>query len=913
LRRIFIIIFLFILILASGYGIYYYWDKQKSLDAWSLVPENTFLVYENKNLVSAWNSIQENPIWKDLQNIEYFNSLKENFEALDSLSGKSGILDEVFRNNHLLIGMSIISNDDFDFVFYQSLKNTEQIEIIKRIETKFEEFKKSERVFNNNTIYELKNKDHGKTFSYVLLRGNFVGSFSPILVEDVIRNLEKEEENFQESIVEVFKIANFQDDLGNLYINFARLDKIVKVFTKSNQSSLFKILSRFSEGAFLDLFLDGDDMYLNGFTFPQDSISYLNTYSNQKGGDVTLENYFPSKTAVVLHERFDNAKDFQDEKIKFWSDIDTEYPRKRNLLAEQYETDFREFHQFMAGENAHIILNSNQNLDESKKLIFIKMNDKNEGLNKFNKLSEEAATLQQDTLYYEYYAENEIRELLIKEFPYHLLGKNFKGFSHSFFTTIDDNMIISNDIQSLKELILDIETENTWGKSIKENQFIESTLQESNLNIFINLPQVWSILLNNLNEKWRQNFTENEYPIKNFDMLAFQFSHENERYYSNIEVLHSNNRVNNEMKYFDQVMEVVMDAPIISKPHVVKNHNTGLFETLVQDSAYKLHLISNNGDILWSEPLEAPIIGEVFQIDYYQNNKLQYAFATTEKVYLLDRNGIALEYFPKVIGDNNIENQYFNVIDYDKSKTYRLLIAKENGDIYLTSKYGDTLGDWKPLKMNDKIASRPEHIRIRSKDFMVVLQENGIVKVMSRNGEMKPNFPININDRLSNNLFFEVGNSFESSYLVTITDGGALVKISFTGKIDKKEQLYMPNKETLFKIVKNASERGYLLARQDLSRVSLLKPSGEMKFEKDYINQDEMEIQYYELTPNKEIIAITDKKQAFTYLYTSEGKLINQQPIESIDEIAMIYYNRNNEVHVYKCHENTFSILKFKI
>ncbi|WP_375578352.1 hypothetical protein ABWH96_15130 [Marivirga tractuosa] len=913
MKRIFIILFLFILILASGYGIYYYWDKQKSLDAWSLVPENTFLVYENKNLVSAWNNIQENPIWEDLQNIEYFASLKENFEALDSLSGNSGMLDEVFRNNQLLIGMSVISNDDFDFVFYQTLKNTEQIEVIKKIESKFNEFEKSERVYNKNTIYELKSKENEKTFSYVLLRGNFVGSFSPVLVEDVIRNLEKDEDNFKESINEVFKIANFQDDLGNLYINFDRLDKIIKVFTRSNQNTLFDILSRFSEGAFLDLFIDNNDLYLNGFTFPHDSVSYLNTYSNQQGGDVTLENYFPSKTALVLHERFNDAKAFQDEKFKFWSNIDSEFGQKRNLIAEQYDTDFREFHQFMAGENAQAVLNSNQNLKENKKLIFIKMNDKNEGLNKFNKLAEEAAKQNQDTLYYEFYAENEIRELVIDEFPYFLLGKNFKGFSHTFFTSIDDVMIISNDIQSLKELILDMETENTWGKSIKENQFIETTLQESNLNVFINLPQAWSLLLNNLNDKWRNNFTQNEFPIKNFDMLAIQFSHENDRYYSNVEILHSDNRVNNEMKYFDEVMQVEIDAPIISKPYVVKNHNTGQFETLVQDSAFNLHLISTNGDVIWTEPLEAPIIGDVFQMDYYQNNKLQYAFATTEKVFLLDRNGIALEYFPKAYGDQNIENQYFNIIDYDKSKTYRLLIAKENGDIYLTSKYGDMLGDWKPLKMRDKIAAMPEHIRIRSKDFMVVLQENGTVKVMSRNGEMKPNFPININDRLSDNLFFEIGNSFETSYLVTITNGGAIVKTSFTGQIKEKEQLYMPNKETLFKIVKNASERSYILARQDLSRVSLLKPSGEMMFEKDYINQDEMEIQYYELAPNKEIIAVTDKKQAFTYLYTSEGKLINQQPIESIDEIAMIYYNKDNEVHVYKCHENTFSILKFNI
>ncbi len=288
MRRIFIILFLFILILVSGYGIYYFWDKQKSLDAWSLVPENTFLVYENKNLVSSWNSIQDNPIWKDLQNIEYFSSLKDNFEALDSLSGNSGMLDDVFRNNHLLVGMSVIANDDFDFVFYQTLKNTEQIELIKKIESKFEEFEKSERVYNKNTIYELKSDNSEKRFSYVLLRGNFVGSFSPVLVEDVIRNLEKDEDNFKESINEVFKIANFQDDLGNLYINFNRLDKIVKTFTKTNQSTLFNILSQFSEGAFLDLFLDGNELYLNGFTFPHDSISYLNTYSKQKGGDVNI-------------------------------------------------------------------------------------------------------------------------------------------------------------------------------------------------------------------------------------------------------------------------------------------------------------------------------------------------------------------------------------------------------------------------------------------------------------------------------------------------------------------------------------------------------------------------------------------------------------------------------------------------
>lgn len=911
MKRISIILFLFIIILASGYGIYYYWDKQKRLDAWSLIPENTFLVYENKSPVSSWNSIQKNPIWQDLLKIDYFKNLKTNIETLDSLTGKSGVVDEIFRDNHLLIGISIVANNDFDFVFYQSLKNTEQLEIIHKLETEFEGFEKLERVFNKSTIYELKNKESGKIFSYVLLRGNFVGSFSPILVEDVIRDLEKDQIGFQETNSKVFKIANFQDDLGNLYFNFKRLNQFIKVFTKENQSVFLQILSKFSDEAFLDLFLDKNDLYLNGFTFSSDSGSFLNIYKNQKGGDITIENYLPSKTAIVVHERFSDPMALQSAKVKFWNGKNPEFNKTRNGIANQYKVDFREFAHFMAGENALATLNSNLSNPISDKLVFIKMKDKGEGLNKFNRLAEEAAVFKGDTLYYETYAEHEIKEIAIEEFPKWLLGERYQDFPYSFFMVVDDLIIISNNIQSLKELILDIETENTWGKSIKENRFLESILQESNLNIFINTPQAWPHILSSLNEKWKQSFIEYEYPLKNFDMLSIQFSHENDRFYSNLEILHSDNKIKNDLKHFDKVQELYFDAPLISKPFVVKNHNTGFFETLVQDSAFVLHLISADGSVLWSESLDAPIIGDIFQMDYYQNNKLQYAFATTKKIYLLDRNGISLEYFPKTIGKENVENQYFNLVDYDKSKTYRLLITKENGDIYLTSKYGDALGKWGPLKIGDKIAARPQHIRIRSKDFMVILQEDGTVNVTSRNGEMKPKFPIKINDRLSDNLYFEIGNSFESSNLVTLTDGGVLTKISFTGEVKSKEQLYMPNKETIFKIIKNVSERNYLLARQDLNRVSLLKPSGEMLFEKDYISQDEMEIQYYELAPNKEIIAVTDKMQAFTYLYTKEGQLINQQPIESTAKIAMLYYNKDNEVHVYKCNGKTFTILKF--
>ncbi len=911
MRRFFIVFFIFIIILACGYGIYYYWDKQKSLDAWSLVPDNTLLVYENNNLINTWNSLQENTIWQDLQQIPTLNKLKRDFEALDSLTGGSGALDEVSRNNRVLISMHVTAKDDFDFVIYQTLKNSDQVAVIKKIENQFKSLKHNERKFENYNISELKNNKNEVVFSYLILKGNFVGSFSPILLEDVIRNTSKEIEGFRQQNQEIFKIAKFQNDAGNFFINFNKLNKFLRLFTENDQYVLFKVLQKFSGSTFLDLVINDTDFYFNGYTFLNDSNAYLKVYKDQKGGKMTIQDYIPNRTSVLIHEKFDKPEIFMESKTKFWNSTVNEYTIGRNALAQQYKTDFRGFYQFMAGENALGMLKTNTVQKETDKIAYVKLADISEALNQFNKLSEEAAMATNDTLYYEVYANQEIRELKIEEFPKWLLGANYGGFETTYFSLFSDFMVMSNNIESLKSLILDRETENTWGKSIKQYQFIQSALDEANLNIFVNTAQALELLMPTLNEKWQSFVKNNNGTLKNLENFAIQFSAEDDRFYTNLEFKHQPREKLDQLSKFNRVLATEFAFPIISKPFVVKNHNTGLFETLLQDSVNNLHLIANDGMQLWSKTLDSPIISEIFQVDYLKNNKLQYAFATSKQIYLMDRNGESLSGFPINIAED-APIAYFNVVDYDKSKDYRFLTSTKTGNIYLSDKNGSLLGDWNPLTLGDKLATTPEHIRIRSKDFMVALQENGNVNVMSRNSKMKPYFPVQIDDRLTDNLFFELGNDFDKSNIVTLTAGGQLTRLSFEGKIVDKVQMYKPNKETIFKIIPNASERNFIIARQDLNRVSILNYKGDLLFDKDYLSQQEMAIQYYQFSAEKEIIVITDLIQQFTYFYTMEGTLINQQPVESAHEVATIYYTKENALHIYKCIDNKFEIIKLK-
>lgn len=79
---------------------------------------------------------------------------------------------------------------------------------------------------------------------------------------------------------------------------------------------------------------------------------------------------------------------------------------------------------------------------------------------------------------------------------------------------------------------------------------------------------------------------------------------------------------------------------------VVINHNTKQKETLSQDPENKLILRDESGKALWQRVLDGQIVGGVTQIDYYNNKKLQYLFATKNYIHLVDRNGNNTANFP---------------------------------------------------------------------------------------------------------------------------------------------------------------------------------------------------------------------------------------------------------------------------
>src|SRR5690606_10980888 len=75
-------------------------------------------------------------------------------------------------------------------------------------------------------------------------------------------------------------------------------------------------------------------------------------------------------------------------------------------------------------------------------------------------------------------------------------------------------------------------------------------------------------------------------------------------------------------------MTVVFKDPLIYGPKVIRNFNDKSSDYLVQDELHQVHLVSDDENIIFSHPIDGPIVSDVFQIDYYKNGKLQMLFAS---------------------------------------------------------------------------------------------------------------------------------------------------------------------------------------------------------------------------------------------------------------------------------------------
>jgi hypothetical protein len=883
-------------VIAGGYYLYSKLLYKPFIRGWDVVPAESIFVYEGSSCKTCLDDLRSSSVVR-LVNRAIFPP-----EDRDSLRNITDVVLQNFQQG-AFVSLHATKKDEFDFIFY--LPNTTQLKtqfnvFVEQLTKGGSKLKVSERQYDDVKIYEA--TAGNRTFSWVELDNIWVASFTPILIEDVVRTYNHEARSFGEEISEAYKLPTVAKDGGNIYLNMKKATQWLSLFTNDEPSLL---LRQFGESALLDVKIsDKTNFVLNGFCLDSArNPSYvLSSFSSQKPVSFNMKQYVSNRAVMVATYGISDGKAFSKD-LKAFNVANRPGVDSLANISDVYKVNLAELTTTISGEMGMCWLEAKNN--SLSKVLVINSSDPDQWIKTFNRLSEQVSV---DTIFYEKYADYEIRELPVYRLPEKLLWPLVTGFNSSYYTTLGHAIVIGDDLEQLKRFLDDIDREETWGKSVAHNKYLESTLLESNISLYINTPRVWNILESSLHGKWKKFLSDNRPLVNSIGMGALQFSHLNDSYYTNISWTYKAAPAAGqaaEPKTGDKTITNVSEA--ITQMHVVRSHTSKRAEVLIQDSTRSLRQVSADGKVLWQVQLDGPITGSVEEVDYFNNGKLQYFFATPGSLHIIDRLGNYVKPFPLTIPERDIE--FVSIVDYDHSKKYRFLVAARSGKLWMFDKQGSNLDGWKPQNVEDGLFAAPRHYRIRGKDYVVAIRRDGNAYVMNRRGEIQKGFPVNLNARPVGGYALEQGSSLQTTNFVIISRDGFRIKFNLEGKVTNREALVKNAADARFGLIEEQDSKSYLILRQEPRQLSLFDDNLKELIASDFIGNNPAKIHFVDYGAGKIYVAITDQSQDLSYVYGGAGKLLTPVPIES-STIALQPIDLDH-VRIYSALDKSLTIQQF--
>lgn len=405
-----------------------------------------------------------------------------------------------------------------------------------------------------------------------------------------------------------------------------------------------------------------------------------------------------------------------------------------------------------------------------------------------------------------------------------------------YFMIYKDFVVFSETIVYLKTTIASALNNNTLSNSDAFVNIQDNLSDEASLFIFKNSKALSDALGSDLN---------------GYDANVVQYIFEDN--YAHINGVIQKFKRKAVANSINEFITASLDAQLLSPPQTVKNHVTKAYDIVAQDVDNYLYLFSSSGRLLWKKKLQGEILGKIEQIDMYKNGRLQLAFATPNRIYILDRNGNDVAPFPFKFNDEI--TQPLSVFDYDKNRNYRLLVTQGKSLLMYDAK-GKRINGFNYSVNGHSISSQPKHFRIGSKDY-ITFKTGEYLKILNRQGKIRIDVKNKI--RFSDNELFLYQNKFTSTNSI-----GQLVQVDTKGNISTKNLDLAENHhlETTSKTL--------------ISMTDNILNIKSRRLDLDYGNYSDPQIFYLN---DKIYVTTTDLEAKKVYLFDSQAKSIANFPI----------------------------------
>lgn len=881
MKRIPLIITLGIIILIAG-GVWLYQSNlEKRITPWDLIGDDASIVFELNSLESFKKKL------RDIPSINKIIGSNNNFTKL--------IDREYLPTGKVFLSVHPVSSDDFGIVLYFGIGISKGIENVFKAQ-QGELVKK--RQYNGVEINELLVQNKVE-FSFALIDNLVLISSSSFLLEGAVRLKSSDGEGlFKTSNSNLFKLPTLKTDEGNVYLNLSNSIELTGLFLQpKNTINRYSILG----SSLADIKLSQDRILMNGFVL-DDEDNILSLFKNQEPQTIDFAPLISNRTSSFVHFGISNPDLFfkQQESYLANAGIISLDSLKKELS--RLSISVSAIHKSLGNQLA--ICNLSQ---EGNEVTILNLNDNVGEVSVFDELATKISTKKRDSLYVENYAGYQIKLIDYKNFLYQLFYPLSESAVQSYFIRVGSNLILAENVELLKLFIDDIDSENTWGKSVEWNKFLSSSLLESNLNFFFDGKLASVYLRDAFSPRWKGFFESTSF--LGIDKGSIQLSRLESSFYMNASLQFSqteNINVNGQLEKitFDFGNDIVLPISLVT------NHNSKEIELMTLDSSNNLYLLSKELKTIWKHSLDSKIVDDIVQVDFFVNGKLQYFFTTGKSINLMDRLGRDVEGFPKELNTSTLE--YSTVVDYDRSKKYRFLLTDLKGNLILTDKVGTTLEGWSPRALGSRMLAPPRHYRILGKDYFLALQQNGVVNLLNRRGEMAKGFPLDLGIRPSGDFFITVNNSLSSTYFTVVSNDGMKVEFGLDGQVLKREALIKRTGASKFYLQPSNGNRSFIFLRVDPSKIAIFDTDGKLIFEIENSGSTDWKISYVENRLNERYYCLYDQHQSFSYLYGANGQLLLTQPLESTQLPTLYFDEKNKTLKTYLVNDSQVSVVSLR-
>ncbi|OQY01419.1 MAG: hypothetical protein B6I20_07695 [Bacteroidetes bacterium 4572_117] len=880
-------------------------DKQERIIANSIkaVPLDAAVIIETNSFPSLIQKLNSSNVFKnEFSSIPEFSGIFDNIEFLDSLIRSTREINNALSENDFTCSGHLSARNTLDYLFVLSLSDDGSENEIRNFIAEFvnERADIMQRTYEGQSLYDLvffEEQDIDKSFSYFFAQGLFICSFSKILTEEAIRQLNSEKSLILDKGFSKLSQTSGKNVDANIFFNYRYFPNSLKNVIAPSNSAFFSLANHFASWSMVDLNLKSDAVLLSGYTYADDSTSnYLNAFKGQDNIENDFLDVLPENTSAFVALNIDDADLFRTKYNNYLTEIGA-YRRINTDLTALNSNSINVgdiFYDNIEGAISLIYMQNN-NPDDNQNFLGIFQHKDNENLisdlGKFEKKKEEGDSVVTSQQVQTIAIDNE-ENVLAKKFPFPklfplLYGKVFNQLDAEFYMIIEDYLIVGKSINLLKQYYKKYKQQLTLAKNKNFELYSNSISSESNIFLYANFPKSKQLLKTNLADKLKNIYSQNPDKFDKLHAVSLQFGVENDFFFTNV-YLNYNPAFK---KKTNSAWEIQLDTFINTKPQMVTNHYTGNKEVLVQDADNNLILFGTKGKILWKRNLAGKILGEAHQIDFYKNNKLQIILNTKSHIFLIDRNGKDVENYPikfKSPATNGIA-----VLDYDGKKNYRIVVACENRSVYLLNKSATKVDGWKFDKTISVVNSPVQYFSNNNKDYLI-FADNKNVYILNRRGETRIELKTQFAKAVNSKFFIDKGTNPDNFRFITTNNAGHVYFIYPDGSL-KKLTINDISPKHYFSYVDLFGNGKNYLVYTDNSKLMVYNEDKSLRFEKNFKGLLNNSLNFYNFGNNIKYIGVSVASENKIYLYSPKGKIVNGFPMPGSSPFSIGKLNKDEK------------------